>query len=296
MRSAVPSRRTDCLLDEGKASLAALASVWGGTGSDAYQAVQTRWDTTSAELNSALLNLAHTISDAGQTWHRPKPASPECSARSTVRAGGRARPGGHPPTACVSTCSIRTIERYSCRPTMTGFSTLQAMLCRPPTTTRIATPSPQARMPTAVPGRSEVTPPPMPIAAEHNTQVASAPPPRQTEVTTQMPPTRSAPPQRQQPNGMMRTPKSTGPAGARFEQQRSAPTPQPRPAPAPAPSQHSPRRNPEKDVPPAGGPARADVGGDDRQSPRHRRAVARRCAVRGQDAVAARLAALCSTC
>ena len=58
-------QRTDSLLDEGKTSLAALASVWGGTGSDAYQAVQTRWDTTSAELNAALLNLAHTISDAG---------------------------------------------------------------------------------------------------------------------------------------------------------------------------------------------------------------------------------------
>ena len=64
-RSAALSRRTDSLLDEGKTSLAALASVWGGTGSDAYQAVQTRWDITSAELNAALLNLAHTISDAG---------------------------------------------------------------------------------------------------------------------------------------------------------------------------------------------------------------------------------------
>ena len=41
-----------------------------------------------------------------------------------------------------------------------------------------------------------------------------------------------------QPNGMMRAPQSTGPAGARFEQPRSAPTPPPRPAPAPAPSQH----------------------------------------------------------
>ena len=47
------------LLDEGKGSLAALAAVWGGTGSEAYQAVQMRWDSTSAELNSALQNLAH---------------------------------------------------------------------------------------------------------------------------------------------------------------------------------------------------------------------------------------------
>ncbi len=92
-----------------------------------------------------------------------------------------------------------------------------------------------APMPTGGQGRSEVTPP-MPVAPTM-TQAAPAPPPRQTEVTTQMPPTRTAPQQRQ-PNGMMRAPQSTGPAGARFEHPRSAPTPPPRPAPAPAPSQH----------------------------------------------------------
>lgn len=58
--------RTDGLLDEGKASLAALASVWGGSGSESYQAVQMRWDSTSAELNAALQNLAQTISESGQ--------------------------------------------------------------------------------------------------------------------------------------------------------------------------------------------------------------------------------------
>ncbi len=57
---------TQGLLDEGKASLASLASVWGGSGSEAYQAVQMRWDSTSAELNSALQNLAQTISESGQ--------------------------------------------------------------------------------------------------------------------------------------------------------------------------------------------------------------------------------------
>lgn len=60
-------QRTESLLEEGKASLTALASVWGGTGSEAYQAVQMRWDATSAELNSALLNLAYTIANAGQS-------------------------------------------------------------------------------------------------------------------------------------------------------------------------------------------------------------------------------------
>jgi early secretory antigenic target protein ESAT-6 len=58
---------THGLLDEGKGSLAALASVWGGSGSEAYQAVQTRWDNTSNELNTALQNLAHTIGEASST-------------------------------------------------------------------------------------------------------------------------------------------------------------------------------------------------------------------------------------
>lgn len=53
------------LLDEGKASLGALASAWGGSGSEAYQAVQMRWDSTAAELNAALQNLAQTVSEAG---------------------------------------------------------------------------------------------------------------------------------------------------------------------------------------------------------------------------------------
>ncbi|HET7666144.1 MAG TPA: MinD/ParA family protein [Mycobacterium sp.] len=76
---------------------------------------------------------------------------------------------------------------------------------------------------------------PMPIAP-NNTQAASAPP-RPVEVTTQMPPARTTPQQRQ-PNGLMRAPQSTGPVGTRFEQPPSPPTPLPRPAPAPAPSQH----------------------------------------------------------
>ncbi|ULE34778.1 MinD/ParA family ATP-binding protein [Mycobacterium sp. IDR2000157661] len=88
----------------------------------------------------------------------------------------------------------------------------------------------------------EAAPPPMPVSpaatsGPGQTKAASAPPPRQTEVTAQIPPTRSTMPQRQ-PNSMLRTPQSGGPAGARFEQPRLAPTPAPRPAPAPAPSQH----------------------------------------------------------
>ncbi|MGV0791360.1 ESX-1 associated ATP-binding protein EpsI N-terminal domain-containing protein [Mycolicibacterium sp. XJ1819] len=93
-----------------------------------------------------------------------------------------------------------------------------------------------APMPTSGPGRSEVTPPAMPVTPSQ-TQTAPTPPPRQTEVTTQMPAARSAPPQ-PQANGMMRTPQSTGPTGARFEQPRPGPAAPPRPAPAPAPTQH----------------------------------------------------------
>ena len=59
--------QTENLLVEGKGSLTALAAVWGGTSSEAYQAVQMRWDTASAELNAALKNLALTVQEAGGT-------------------------------------------------------------------------------------------------------------------------------------------------------------------------------------------------------------------------------------
>jgi len=57
--------RVEGLLQEGAASLASLQSVWGGSGSEAYLAVQTRWDNASTELNLALKQLGLTISQAG---------------------------------------------------------------------------------------------------------------------------------------------------------------------------------------------------------------------------------------
>ena len=54
------------LLDEGKSSLTKLAAAWGGSGSEAYQSVQQRWDETSAELNDSLKSLAQRITEAGQ--------------------------------------------------------------------------------------------------------------------------------------------------------------------------------------------------------------------------------------
>jgi len=52
------------LLDEGKASLKNLAAAWGGSGAEAYQALQARWDANSAELNTSLDALSKTITEA----------------------------------------------------------------------------------------------------------------------------------------------------------------------------------------------------------------------------------------
>ncbi|KUI19666.1 chromosome partitioning protein ParA [Mycobacterium lehmannii] len=92
--------------------------------------------------------------------------------------------------------------------------------------TRPPAPMPSGHVPV------EMTGPTVPVG-----QTKQAPPPQQNEITTQMPPARSTPPP-PQANSMMRVPMSGAPAGARFEQPRSAPAPAPRPAPAPAPSQH----------------------------------------------------------
>ncbi|BBY18531.1 MinD/ParA family ATP-binding protein [Mycolicibacterium litorale] len=112
-----------------------------------------------------------------------------------------------------------------------------------------------APAPTGGANRTEsAAPPPLPITPPR-TQAAPAPPPRHAEITTQMPPTTQAPPSQaappqtaapqRPPNGMMRTPQTNLPGGARFEAPRQATTAAPRPAPAPPPSAHF------TDVPPA---------------------------------------------
>ncbi|UNB52763.1 MinD/ParA family protein [Mycolicibacterium sp. YH-1] len=95
-----------------------------------------------------------------------------------------------------------------------------------------------ASMPTGT-GRPDASADPMPVTPAA-AQAAAAPPPRATEITTQMPPTPPATGQQRvvPPNGMMRAPQGSASAGARYEQQRSAPAPMARHAPAPAPSQH----------------------------------------------------------
>jgi MinD-like ATPase involved in chromosome partitioning or flagellar assembly len=82
----------------------------------------------------------------------------------------------------------------------------------------------------------------MPVTPPAVAQAAPAPP-NANEITAQMRPSSPATGQQRAmpPNGMMRTPQGSAPAGARFEQQqqqqRVAPPP-PRHAPPPAPSQH----------------------------------------------------------
>lgn len=59
-------RQTAGLLERGNRALNNLAAAWGGSGSEAYQAVQQRWDRTSIELNDSLQSLALRINEAGQ--------------------------------------------------------------------------------------------------------------------------------------------------------------------------------------------------------------------------------------
>lgn len=53
--------------DQGLASLAAIAGVWGGMGSDSYQEVQNRWNESHAQLNDALMRLGAAIGESGDT-------------------------------------------------------------------------------------------------------------------------------------------------------------------------------------------------------------------------------------
>ena len=156
--------------------------------------------------------------------------------RRSTRVGGLDRMADLAHLTCVRR-ELSSNERYPCRPTMTGSSTPRADAVQTAdedvdrdvgrrgadahrwTGTQRSDAAPDARRP---------EPRPRPRRRRRRGRPRS---PRQ------MPPTPDRPPQRAA-NGMMRAPQSTGPAGARFEQPRSAPTPPPRPAPAPAPSQH----------------------------------------------------------
>lgn len=70
--SGIESQATmiDGLHHEGKSVLARLASVWGGSGNEAYTNVQTRWDTRAADTNTALRSLAHALHNAADEMAR----------------------------------------------------------------------------------------------------------------------------------------------------------------------------------------------------------------------------------
>lgn len=57
-------KQTAALLDRGTQALNNLEAAWAGDGSDAYQAVQLRWNRTSTELNDSLQSLALRIKEA----------------------------------------------------------------------------------------------------------------------------------------------------------------------------------------------------------------------------------------
>ncbi len=54
------------LLEDGQSALGRLSSVWGGSGSESYRAVQQRWDATSKEVNEALQGLSQAIGESGE--------------------------------------------------------------------------------------------------------------------------------------------------------------------------------------------------------------------------------------
>ena len=58
----------DATLDQLKAYLAPMKSVWSGAASTDYQALQTRWDTTAADLNLVLHQIATALRTAQENY------------------------------------------------------------------------------------------------------------------------------------------------------------------------------------------------------------------------------------
>jgi len=57
-------------IESGAGAIQGSVEAWGGSGSEAYQAVQANWDNTSTELNEALKALALRIGEAGQSMQQ----------------------------------------------------------------------------------------------------------------------------------------------------------------------------------------------------------------------------------
>lgn len=71
------------LLDEGKQSLTKLAAAWGGSGSEAYQGVQQKWDATATERTTRCRTWRGRSAKPVRQWLRPKATSLGCSHRAT---------------------------------------------------------------------------------------------------------------------------------------------------------------------------------------------------------------------
>jgi WXG100 family type VII secretion target len=60
--------RIDATLDQLKAYLAPMKQVWSGAASTDYQALQSRWDTSAADLNLVLHQIATALRTANENY------------------------------------------------------------------------------------------------------------------------------------------------------------------------------------------------------------------------------------
>ena len=60
--------RLDATLDQLKSYLGPLRSTWQGEASTEYQSLQARWDTSAADLNLVLHQVAHALRTANENY------------------------------------------------------------------------------------------------------------------------------------------------------------------------------------------------------------------------------------
>lgn len=60
--------RIDATLDQLESYLAPMKEVWGGSASTEYQGLQARWDTSAADLNLVLHQIATAIRTANENY------------------------------------------------------------------------------------------------------------------------------------------------------------------------------------------------------------------------------------
>lgn len=65
----------DQQLDDLKAYIAPLVATWTGEASTDYQALQTKWDTSAAELNQILRQIAITLRTSNENYNSAEQAN-----------------------------------------------------------------------------------------------------------------------------------------------------------------------------------------------------------------------------